>query len=135
MIKVLNLSKKAPAEFKPPENWQELTNYFYIGRAMPRMKLKGSIFANPFKESDAEPQFKTPEEIRGRVVQKYREYFINGFYTDTNFREEVENLIDFAKIGNLYLVCWCAPLECHGDVIREFIMSFLNKTNRGESNG
>jgi len=36
-------------------------------------------------------------------------------------RLEVFRLARLAKKGDLYLGCWCAPLPCHGDVVKKAI--------------
>jgi len=80
----------------------------YIGR--------GSIFGNPYthipiKNTKADFQVKTREE----AMEKYREYFYNRIETDTEFLDEVLRLKD--KV----LGCYCKPLDCHGDIIKEFL--------------
>ena len=80
----------------------------YIGR--------GSIFGNPYthipiKNTKAEFQVKTRQE----AIDKYREYFYNRIENDTEFLDEVLRLKD--KV----LGCYCKPLDCHGDIIKEFL--------------
>lgn len=82
----------------------------YIGRP--------SIFGNPFTMKD--------ESMRAEVIQQYRQYFYEKLSVNEPFRNEVRRLIHMARIGDLYLICWCSPLACHGDVIKEFIELFLD---------
>jgi hypothetical protein len=51
---------------------------------------------------------------RGEVVAKYRVHF-NEMYA----RGEI-TLEEIAALDGVDLVCWCAPLPCHADVIAEY---------------
>jgi len=68
----------------------------YIGR--------GSVYGNPFKIDD--------QHDRLMVVQEYKKYFWQRINTDKAFYDAVMRLKDKT------LVCFCAPLSCHGDVIK-----------------
>lgn len=73
-------------------------DYVYIGRPSP--------FGNPFR-------------VRAKVQRKlaillYRRYFLERMH-DPEFRAQV-----YALCGKV-LVCHCAPLACHGDVIAEWL--------------
>lgn len=70
----------------------------YIGRP--------SIFGNPYtigKDGD-----------RKQVIEKYRSWFYNKLKNDW-FHTKVLELKD-KKLG-----CWCSPLECHGNVIIDYL--------------
>lgn len=67
-----------------------------------------SIFGNhPFKI--------TKDCDREEAVRMYRVYFYNRIMHDEKFCKAVEEL------KGKTLVCWCKPLECHGDVIQEYL--------------
>jgi hypothetical protein len=68
----------------------------YIGR--------GSIFGNPFRIG--------PDGSRSEVIKKYREWFLEKVGSDPAFRRSVWEL------ENQNLICFCAPLPCHGDVLK-----------------
>lgn len=145
IIKVLNLSKKAPNDLQPPANWREkqygseyetkhknpvVDNcralnskdvYVYIGRANSRMRLKGSVFANPFTIEGFRHKV-----TRENIIEAYRQYFLSRYNGEPNFRDEVLDLADISKRGNLYLICWCVNETinengCHGGVIKEIV--------------
>jgi hypothetical protein len=81
---------------------------------------RGSPFGNPFeigKHGD-----------RQQCVQLYREYFYKRILTDTDFRDKVLSLR--GKI----LACWCAPLECHGEIIIEYLEGLPQETRREKDN-
>lgn len=69
----------------------------YIGRAMPRQKLKGSIWANPFKIGQ--------DGTRDEVIEKYRQYVLG----------KPELLAQIESLRGKVLGCWCSPLRCHGE--------------------
>ena len=70
----------------------------YIGRP--------SIFGNPFS---------VKEYGREGCIEKYREYFYKRIKEDVKFKEEV------LKLKDKVLGCFCKPLACHGDVIKEYL--------------
>lgn len=80
----------------------------YIGR--------GSIFGNPYTHL---PLDKTKAGVqvknRNEAIEKYREYFYDRIENDSEFLDEVLRLKD--KV----LGCYCKPLDCHGDIIKEFL--------------
>lgn len=80
----------------------------YIGR--------GSPYGNPYthipiKGTMASYQVKTRKES----IEKYKEYFYRMIEEDPEFLDMVLLLKD-KKLG-----CFCKPLDCHGDIIAEFL--------------
>jgi hypothetical protein len=75
----------------------------YVGRAMHRggWRLAASTLANPFRLG--------PDGSRAEVVARYREYLLA--------RPDLLALLP--ELRGKRLGCWCAPLECHADVIAE----------------
>jgi hypothetical protein len=68
----------------------------YIGRK--------SDFGNPFRIGI--------DGNRDQVIEKYREWFLEKVGSDPAFRREVW------KLEGKVLICHCAPLGCHGDVLK-----------------
>lgn len=96
MIKVINVRKGFPL------------GAVYVGRQTPQ--FKGSVLANPFKlHSEAE---------RAKVLAQY-EAWLDQRLTSPESREslELERLCRLAVSGDLILACWCAPAQCHADII------------------
>ena len=84
----------------------------YIGR--------GSVFGNPFKIGK--------DGNRDQVLAKYKRYLWNGINDDSSeICLNIKKLCDkyVRDNGNLNLICHCAPLPCHGDIIRSCILWFL----------
>lgn len=67
-----------------------------------------SIFGNPFDH-------RRLGITRHECVERYREYFHKRLKTDPEFKKRVLELKD-KRLG-----CWCVPLECHGEVIKEYL--------------
>lgn len=62
------------------------------------------------------------EEERAVVIERFREYAQRMMADDTEFRRRVRCLARWHRAGReLHLVCFCAPLPCHGDVLKELI--------------
>lgn len=70
----------------------------YIGR--------GSTFGNPYHIGE--------DGDREQVIEKFRAYFYKRL-TDASFRDKV------LALKGKRLGCWCVPLNCHGNVIVEYL--------------
>lgn len=75
----------------------------YIGRAIPRFRLAGSPFANPFKIDK--------DGTRAEVIEKYRQWI----------QAQPDLLARLPELRYKPLACWCRPLACHGDVLIELL--------------
>lgn len=91
----------------------------YIGRAMPRRP--GSPLGNPFKPSNY-----TDPKARQKCLDLYRDWLKQQELNRSEAWYELRRLAEIAKTEDLYLACWCAPLNCHGDIIKAEIER-LNK--------
>lgn len=54
---------------------------------------------------------------RARCLELYRQYFLDRIENDETFRKAVLSLKG-KRLG-----CFCKPLPCHGDVIKEWLDS------------
>jgi hypothetical protein len=92
-------------------------NGVYIGRSNKGHGLVGSMFANPFAMKN-----QTDEE-RERVISEYKKWI---------WQELLEQRIkkeDLLALKDKNLVCYCAPKDCHGHVLKELINYILNNEN------
>ena len=89
-----------------PDKWLCDLSTVYIGRPNP--------LGNPFViERDG---------TRDEVIVKYRTWLYAVAKTDTRVRAVLNALLQIAETNEaIRLVCWCAPLPCHGDVIAEWL--------------
>lgn len=84
----------------------------YVGR--------GSKWGNPFIIG--------PDGNRADVIEKYRDYALECIETAPDWLDGLK--------GKDGLVCYCAPLPCHGDVLLELLGEKQNDNNRhGETIG
>lgn len=63
---------------------------------------------------------------REQVIANYRLWLGTQLLVkkDERVRGEMNRLYKIARDeGELTLVCWCAPLACHADVIRELLLA------------
>ena len=72
---------------------------------------RSTIFGNPFNISKT--------RIREQSIKQYRLWFYKKIQLEM-FREAVESLRDKT------LGCWCKPLDCHGDIIVEYLNNIGN---------
>lgn len=79
----------------------------------------GSILGNPYTEKPLSKtlaiyQVKTREE----AIERYASYFDVMYSTNETFKELVDEIYEKYKSGeDIYLECYCKPLECHCDII------------------
>jgi hypothetical protein len=96
-IKIANRHTMAPGETGE-----------YIGR--------GSVLGNPWPI--------TPGRTREQAISTYRAYLRRSLEAeDPDIMREMMRLLTIAQQKPLTLVCFCAPLPCHGEVIREALLS------------
>jgi hypothetical protein len=87
----------------------------YIGRP--------SILGNPFTfTADG-----SSDMTRELSIQLYKGHFNRMLLTNQEFQRTIMEILDKARAYDIYLVCWCAPLDCHGRIIKEFIDAILEE--------
>lgn len=96
MITIVNKRKHTPTPYD-----------YYIGRP--------SKLGNPFligRDGD-----------RDEVCDKYIEYFNDNLtMIDSNISEGWKEVVRlYRQYGKLNLVCYCYPLRCHGDYIKQVV--------------
>lgn len=80
--------------------------WIYIGRP--------STFGNPFEITDT--------CCREQVINQYELYLRDAFEGETPLAEATQELARRVRSGeDITLVCWCAPGDCHGDVLADRI--------------
>lgn len=78
----------------------------YVGRPSP--------LGNPFSIGE--------HGFRKDVIVAYRRWFYDNLHTPA-LKKVLNYLSNIAVSGKLELVCWCSPLECHADVIKEYLLN------------
>jgi len=106
LIKVVNVSKKKP----------NAEGIEYVGRAT----------ANGWEESPLHNPYhlrnRNDKEEREEVIQDYRSHLWEKIQENGEEKEELLRLARMVKEGEeVDLGCWCSPLPCHADVIKNAI--------------
>lgn len=66
---------------------------------------------------------------RTKVIAQYREWLLKRLETDNPTSKAFMVLVEhYRKEGKMTLICHCAPLQCHAEVIREFVLEMLKGT-------
>lgn len=100
---------------KNKKNWKGEGEY--IGRPSP--------LGNPYSHKESSiAELKC--ECRDEAVSKYREWLheqlaLDGQHKNYALADELNRLVNIARKGDLNLVCWCEPENCHGRVIKEVL--------------
>lgn len=101
VVKVVNLRR-----YRPGHRGKRLKEV-YIGR--------GSIFGNKFmipRDGD-----------RSEVINKYWEDLDNQ---TNSFWQNLYALQELMDVGyEIRLMCYCSPLPCHGDILKELIEEYI----------
>ena len=80
--------------------------------------FRPNILGNPFYMQD--------ESERESVIFKYHKYLQEEYRKRGKVYDELLRLVDIVRSGqNLYLICFCAPKSCHGDVIAQAIRGII----------
>jgi hypothetical protein len=77
-----------------------------------------SILGNPFiigRDGD-----------RDSVISQYRDWLGRKLAEDDPVVMSELRRIALAAAGEVRLFCWCAPLACHGDVIKAVVQRYLD---------
>ena len=86
-----------------PGNWESNPRFVYVGRGG---RGHDGYFGNPF--------ILEREHDRPAVLERYRVWIRLRLAEDPAFRDRV------AELHGKYLVCFCRPLPCHGDILAEW---------------
>lgn len=91
----------------------------YVGRP--------SILGNPYSHKFGEQKYLTL--TREEAITRYREWLIEQLQKQNSpqFKELLRLAQIVGKEGKLVLRCWCAPLPCHADVIRDLVFKLVEK--------
>lgn len=83
----------------------------YVGRAAPRYKLRSSKWSNPMTVREVQSLVPglTKREAHQVAVSWYRRYL----QANAPLRS------DLSELKGKDLVCWCAPLPCHANILLE----------------
>jgi hypothetical protein len=75
----------------------------YVGRAVPRLGLPASPFANPYRIG--------PDGGRADVIERYRSWILG----------RPDLLLRLHELRGRPLACWCSPEACHANVLVDLV--------------
>lgn len=97
-------------------------NHFHTTTEKDIYIARPSIFGNPWSHLESSYPGAIKTETRKEAVDNYIQHFTQQYKNNAEFREIVDHLTELHKQGqDINLVCFCAPQECHGDIIKKFI--------------
>ncbi|UQN08237.1 DUF4326 domain-containing protein [Deinococcus sp. QL22] len=104
-VTVHNARKPLPEGYTP----------IYVGRKTTYQPAFGADFStlgNPFVINKS--------ATRRDTIILYRQWLPTRLQADTPQARALEGLVERVRAGeSLLLICWCAPLVCHADVIKQ----------------
>jgi hypothetical protein len=82
---------------------------------------RGSPLGNPFVI--------TASADRNTVCDQYAHWFQLRVETPEahQFHDYLRSIIDAAKLGDVHLLCWCAPARCHCETIKGHVEKILGQ--------
>lgn len=106
------------------EDYSSHEGNFYCGRSKGGNPLSNPYTFNGVKSNLAKLSFKTREE----AIKAYEAYFDKMYGTDEELTNAFDEIYELYKEGkDIYLGCFCAPKECHCNVIAERLQRKLIK--------
>lgn len=99
---------------------------------MPEIK-KGSLIINIMRPSILSNEWSHNPNSAAQIIVKdrmeaiseYEKSFLRKVKRKGAFRDEVIRLFHLAKKQDIYLMCCCKPVYCHGDIIKKFLEKYL----------
>lgn len=92
------------------------TKDVYVGR--------GSVLGNKFTHKNINnTKAKVQCSCRTQAIEMYDDWLTTEIKTNQEVKNELNRIYLLAKSGDVNLVCYCAPLDCHADVIKKLIES------------
>ena len=76
---------------------------------------RGTPLGNPFRM--------THEMTRDQACDKYQVWFDDQVERTDNaaFHDYMASIAMAAAVGDVHLMCWCAPQRCHCETIKEYL--------------
>ena len=93
-----------------------------------------NILSNPYTEiNDRKTKAFFIVKSREEALKKYGDYFDIKYGRDKIFTDTIDDIYEKFKNGEtIYLECYCYPLPCHGDIIKNKIEQRLLKEKVAE---
>ncbi len=69
--------------------------------------------------------FARAEYGREPAIQRFRDALPGILIDEPLARAQFDHIVAAARAGDVTLLCWCAPLPCHADVIADAVRAAL----------
>ena len=90
---------------------------FYVGRGK-SAAVETCTLGNPFRGPNRE-----------RAIHYYRFWLEHSLQMDEKVQRVFELILNTTRKHDVVLICHCAPMACHADVIKEMIEERLTQNN------
>lgn len=97
----------------------------YIGR--------GSVLGNPYTHLDLKlTKAKFRVQTRQEAIENYESYIRKQIEQgNKEIIDELNRIIELMKIKNkVFLVCFCKPASCHGDIIKKVLKEKIKNNEK-----
>ena len=112
-----------------------LNKHHYKDKPLPPDALfigRPSLYGNPFSHME-KTQAKFRVETRDAAVRAYAHWLAKDEEA-APIRESIRALARRVAAGeDLYLVCYCCPLACHGDILKHHILRIAKDIQNEEA--
>lgn len=101
------------------KHWHKPTNNdIFIGR--------GSPLGNPYSHLRSSKENIINVATREEAIKKYADWLDDQYNTSASVKTVIDGLVQRELRGeSTNLVCYCAPSPCHGEIIKQKILSLL----------
>lgn len=66
---------------------------------------------------------------REDAIKKYKRYFEDKIKWNKDLQKEISKMLhQLLESGEIHLICFCSPLSCHGDVIKEYLLNRIEQS-------
>ena len=87
---------------------------------------RGFALGNPWTHIKGETKALYQCETREESIEKYKVWFDEQIASkNQEVLDVLRKIYKMAKVGDVNLVCYCFPLKCHGQIIKNYVESYL----------
>ncbi len=99
-----------------------------INKYKTKEKLKGIIIYGGRPSDLGNPYILGVDGNRETVIERYRTYFNEEIKNKkSKLYLKIQKILELAKDNDIHLVCFCKPLDCHLDIVKEYLDNQINK--------
>jgi hypothetical protein len=62
---------------------------------------------------------------RVEAIARYRDWIPAELDRNPKARKQLDRIIEAARASDVVLLCWCAPLPCHAEIVAELAQASL----------